>query len=164
MKLTGPASRLPRVQCLAAGPSTFLHRSGALRPEGTRVPMADKKPPTSWAVVSLVCSILGCLGTVALPAIYSGGMRQEPTGVTAGLAVSCYGFLSVTLGLLGLSFGIVALRRIRRGECGGRGKAWTGIVLGCLPLVVLVAYLAPYLWERLWDWIGNLGGKKQPPI
>jgi hypothetical protein len=126
--------------------------------------MVDRKPTTSWAVVSLVCSILGCLGTVALPAVYSHGLRQEPTGVSAGLAVLFCGFLSVTLGLLGVIFGIVALRRIRRGECGGRGKAWTGIVLGCLPFVVLVGNLIPRLWQGPWDWIGNLGRVKRFPI
>src|SRR5258707_600993 len=62
-----------------------LRRSAARRlPEGTCVPMVDRKPTTSWAVVSLVCSILGCLGIVALPASYSHGLHQEPTGVTAG--------------------------------------------------------------------------------
>src|SRR5262245_42974028 len=113
--------------------------------------MVDKKPTTSWAVVSLVCSILGCLGTVALPAIYSHGLRQETTGVSAGLAVLCCGLLSGTLCLLGVISGVVALGRIRRGECGGRGKAWTGLVLGCLPLVVMAGYVTPRLWEGLWD-------------
>jgi hypothetical protein len=126
--------------------------------------MVNRKPTTSWAVVSLVCSILGCLGTVALPAMYSHGLRQEPTGVGAGLAVLCCGFLSGALCLLGVISGIVALRRIRSGECGGRGKAWTGLVLGCLPLVLMAGYVTPRLWEGLWDWIGNLGRKKQFPI
>ena len=113
--------------------------------------MVDTKPPHRGPIVSLVCSILGCLGIVALPALYSSGLQQEPTGVSAGIAVAFYGFLSVTLCLLGVIIGLIALRRIRCGECGGLGKAWTGIVLGCLPLVVLVAYLVPYLWERVWD-------------
>jgi hypothetical protein len=126
--------------------------------------MVDKKPSASWAVVSLVCSILACLGIAALPALSSHGLHQDPTGVGSGLAVLFYGFLSVTLGLLGVTFGIIALRRIRRGECDGRGKAWTGIVLGCLPVVVLVGYVIPVLWRELWNWIDNLGRKKQFPI
>ena len=126
--------------------------------------MVAKQPTTSWAVASLVCSIPGCLGIVALPAMYTHGLHQEPTGVTAGLAVLFYGFLSVTLGLLGIIFGVVALCRIRSGACGGRGRAWTGIILGCLPFVVSVGYVTPVLWQGLWDWIGNLGRKKQLPI
>ena len=126
--------------------------------------MVDPKTTTSRGVIGLVCSILGCLGTVALPAIYSHGLHQETTGVSAGLAVLCYGFLSGTLCLLGVIFGIVALRRIRRGERGVQGIAWTGIVLGCLPLVVLMGYLIPVLWQALWDWINNAGRGKQQPI
>jgi hypothetical protein len=126
--------------------------------------MVDTKTTASRGVVGLVCSILGCLGTIALPAIYSHGLHQETTGVSAGLAVLCYGFLSGTLCLLGVIFGIGVLRRIRRGECAGQGIAWTGIVLGCLPLVVLVGYLIPVLWQGLWDWIGNVGRAKQQPI
>jgi Domain of unknown function (DUF4190) len=126
--------------------------------------MVDTKATASSAVVSLVCSILGCLGTVALPAIYSHGMRQETTGVSGGLAVLCCGFLSGTLSLLGVICGIVALRRMRSGECGGRGAAWTGLLLGCLPLVVMAGYVTPGLWEALRDWIGNLGREKKAPI
>jgi hypothetical protein len=126
--------------------------------------MVDRKSTTSWAVVSLLCSILGGLGTVALPAMYSHGLRQETTGVSAGIAVLCCGLLSSTLCLLGVISGIVALRRIRSIECGGRGMAWTGIVLGCLPLVVMAGYVTPRLWDALWDWIGNLGRKKEFPI
>jgi Domain of unknown function (DUF4190) len=114
--------------------------------------------------ISLVCSILGCLGTVALPALYSHGLHQEPTGVSAGLAVLFCGFLSVTLGFFGVICGTVALRKIRSNGCGGHGKPWAGIVLGCLPIVLLVAYLIPAFWQGLWDWIGNPGRNKQLPI
>jgi hypothetical protein len=67
------------------------------------------------------------------------------------------GFLCVMLGLLGVLFGIVALRKTRAGQCTGRGKAWVGIVLGCLPFMLLVSSLIPVLWQELEDWIGNLG-------
>src|SRR6185437_1899507 len=104
---------------------------------------------TSRGVISLGCSILGGLGTIVLPAIYSYGLHQETTGVSAGLAVLCYGFLSGMLSLLGIIFGIVALRGIRLGERGGRGMAWTGIVLGALPITVFLAYAPPLLWAEL---------------
>src|SRR5262249_14281879 len=121
---------------------------------------------TAWAVVSLGCGMLACFGTVALMALplYSSGLQQEPTGVSAGIAVFFFGFLTVMLGLLGTVCGIVALCRTRDGECGGRGMAWTGIVLGCLPFVVLVGNLIPVLWQGLWDWIGNPGREKQFPV
>jgi hypothetical protein len=128
-----------------------------LSPEGTSVSMVVRKPTTSWAVASLACGVLACLLAVALPALYSGAIHQESTGVGAGPAVAFYGLLSITLGSLGVIFGIVALRRIRSGECGGRGKARAGIVLGCLPVVVLVSIVTPRLWEALRDWIANLG-------
>jgi Domain of unknown function (DUF4190) len=108
--------------------------------------MVDSKPTISTAVISLVCTILGSLGFVALPAIYSHGLSVETTGVTASVAVLCFGSLSGTLCLLGVIFGMVALRNIRRGEAGGRGKAWTGIVLGCLPFVVVLVWGALALW------------------
>ena len=96
-----------------------------------------------------------CLGTATLPAIYSHGLSQETTGVSAGLAVLYVGFLSGTLCLLGIIFGIVALRRIRRGGPGGRGPAWAGIVLGCLPFAVLLVWVGPWWWEELWIRIGG---------
>jgi hypothetical protein len=117
--------------------------------------MADTKLTTPWAIVSLVCGALGCLGTAALPAIYSHGMSQETTGVSAGLAVACVGFLALVLCLLGVTGGAVALRKIRGGEGGGRGVAWTGIVLGCLPPAVLLALAAPAWLEELWSRIGG---------
>jgi hypothetical protein len=126
--------------------------------------MVNKKPTTSWAVASLASSIMACLATVALPALYSSALHQEPTGVNASIDVFYCGLLSIALGLLGVIFGIVALSRIRSGECGGRVTARMGIVLGCLPVVVLVSCVIPRLWEGLWDWIGNLGRKKQFPI
>jgi hypothetical protein len=103
--------------------------------------MLNKKPMTSLAPLSLGWGIFACIISLALPALYSDALHVEPTGVTAGLAVECYGLLSLTLGLSGVIFGITALRRIRRGMASGRGIAWSGIVLGCLPFLGLVVYL-----------------------
>jgi hypothetical protein len=128
------------------------------------VPMDQARPITRWAVISLISSILGCLGFAGLPALYSYGMHQETTGVSAGIAVSCAGLLSGTVCLSGVVCGIAALRGLRGTAGRGRGLAWSGIVLGCLPLVVLLAYLVPVLWEALWDWIGRPVPKKALPI
>ncbi len=103
--------------------------------------MVDKKPMTSLAPLSLGCGFFACIGSLALPALYSHALHVEPTGVTAVLAVECYGLLSLTLGLSGVIFGVTALRRIRRGMASGREIAWSGIVLGCLPFLGLVVYL-----------------------
>jgi Domain of unknown function (DUF4190) len=112
-------------------------------------PMVDPKP-TAWsAVASLGCGILACVVALALPAIYSHGLHVETTGVTAGIAAGIYGLLSLVLGLPGVACGIVALRRVRRGEGSGRGVAWAGIVLSCLPSLVLLGYLIPGIWEEL---------------
>jgi hypothetical protein len=121
--------------------------------------MAATKPVTSWAVVSLVASVLGCLGFAALPAIYEHGMHGDTTGVSAGGALLFFGGLSIALGLLGIVAGVVALRRTRGGECGGRGLAWAGLVLGFLPLVVLLALAAHSLWE---DFQHRIRDRHQP--
>lgn len=126
--------------------------------------MVDPNSAAPLALLSLGSSCLACLGAAALPALYSLGLLQEPTGVSAGLALLCYGFVSVTLGMLGVAFGVIALRGIRTGARDGRGLAWTGIVLGCLPLVILAGYLTPVLWQGMWDWLGNQGREKQFPI
>jgi hypothetical protein len=88
----------------------------------------------------------------------------ETTGVTAGLAAGLSGLLAISLCVLAVVFGIVALRRIRRDNCGGRGLAWTGIILSCLPLAVLVAYLVymlPTMWHELRNELNNLGRRKE---
>ena len=105
------------------------------------------KTVTSWAGVSLVASVLGWLGIAALPVSLEYGMRGDTTGVSAGLYVLFFGFLSVSLWLLGVISGVVALDKVRGGECGGRGLAWAGLVLGCLPFAVSFAW-AVYVWLR----------------
>jgi hypothetical protein len=119
---------------------------------------SEKRPPiTAWAIASLVGSIVGCLGIIALPALYSSGLLQEPTGVSAGLAVLMAGALSSLLCVLGIVFGIVALRR---GKHGGRAMAWVGIVLGCLPFVGMLAWAALVLWQEIGIRIGGPDAKR----
>jgi predicted PurR-regulated permease PerM len=50
-------------------------------------------------------------------------------------------FISVIAGLLGLVFGILAFRQVKRGIADKRGFAIAGIVLGALGLVVSVVLL-----------------------
>ncbi|MEX2139476.1 MAG: DUF4190 domain-containing protein [Pirellulales bacterium] len=111
--------------------------------------MADTKPSTSWAAVSLVGSTLGCLGALVW-LVSIAGPPVETTGVSAGLAVLYVGFPSGTLCLLGVIFGVVALGRIRSGECRGGGMAWTGIVLGCLPFALFFTGSILGLWRVPW--------------
>lgn len=125
------------------------------RAETSRASMMDTKPTISWAFGSLGCSILGCLAALAMFVAALHMHDVDPTGVSGGLAVFCLGGLSSTLCLLGVIFGVVALRRIRSGEWGGRGKAWTGLAIGCVLLAVLLAIIAPHLWETLWDEMGS---------
>jgi Domain of unknown function (DUF4190)/Septum formation len=68
----------------------------------------------------------------------SGGINQ-PAGGTSGWAIASFilGLLGVIL--LGLIFGIVALRRIRRLGQRGRGLAIAGLVLSGLWIVAIVA-------------------------
>jgi hypothetical protein len=107
--------------------------------------MTDTKPATLWAVVSLVCSVLGCLAFLALMAL--GERYTELANASAGLG-GIWAVLHVTLAialcLLGALLGVIALVRIRRGERGGRGMAWAGIILGCLPWVLSVVWNADF--------------------
>jgi hypothetical protein len=108
--------------------------------------MVETRTTPRSAVASLGCGILVCLIGLALPLVYSHGLHVETTGVSAGLASGCVGLLSLTLGLAAVIFGIVAVRRVPS----GRGIAWSGIVLGCLPFAILLIYLIPVAWEELW--------------
>lgn len=83
------------------------------------------------ATISFACSLVGCLGFLALPVVFAYGMRQETTGVSAGIAVLFLGFLLTILCLAGIVLGVVALRK---GEP-GRVFAWVGVILGCLPFL-----------------------------
>src|SRR5207248_6280185 len=73
-----------------------------------------------WALAGLVCGIVACVDVAALPALYRYGLRQDTTGVSAGLSVLFVGCLSLALSVSGIAFGILALRN------GGRRMAWTG--------------------------------------
>ena len=102
--------------------------------KGKCTPMDDTKPKTLWALVSLVCGILGCCGLVAFGLLVSLHPFSDTTGVTVGLWILCLVFPSGVLCLLGVIFGFVAMLRIGSGQYGGRGAALTGIILGFLPL------------------------------
>jgi hypothetical protein len=79
-----------------------------------------------------------------------GGYYQQPPRRGSGMAVtalvlgiiallSCWTIIGgILFGLIAVVLGIVASRRARRGEAGGRGMAITGIVLGLLGLVLSV--------------------------
>lgn len=67
----------------------------------------------------------------------------------AALVLGILGLLSsitvvggILLGLLAIIFGIVASKRAKRGEAGGRGMAITGIVTGTLGILVVIGLIA----------------------
>lgn len=101
--------------------------------------MIDKKPTTLWAVFSLVCSVLGCLASLAFLVFEERyrEMAHRSAGVGA-IWASAHVMLAAALCLLGVLFGVVALARIWSADCGGRGMTWAGIFLGCLPLASAV--------------------------
>ena len=104
--------------------------------------MVDAKPTTPWAVVSLACSILGWVGALALLALldYYGQVARATAGV--GVVAGCgHALLSAVVCFLGVIFGVTALLRIRIGRYAGRGMAWTGIILGGLPLVLAALWV-----------------------
>ena len=118
------------------------------------------KPTTMWAIASVVSSILGWIVVLlSLLADYQ-NMAGATAGVGAGFFVLAVGFLSSTLCFLGIIFGMISLRRIRRGECGGRGIAWTGIALGGLPFVALLVWNIPTWGQELWIRLTGVEGKK----
>ena len=105
--------------------------------------MNNTKPTTLWAVVSLACSVLGLLATLVFVAMAEryGEMANRSAGVGA-IWMGMHLMLVAALCLLGVLFGLVALVRLRSGECSGRSMAWTGTVLGSLPLAfALVSFL-----------------------
>jgi hypothetical protein len=113
------------------------------------------------ALVSLGCGILACVSGLGLPLYSSYGPSPAGTaGMGFGLALGWIGSLSLAFGLAGVICGVIALRRIRRSQCRGRGMAWTGIVLGCVPWLVLAGYLTSVLWEEFGI---RLGGQPEKP-
>jgi hypothetical protein len=102
--------------------------------------MASAKPTTLCAVVSLVFSVFGCVATLALLALLNryGEIARRSAGV-GSIWMVMHMMMAGALCMLGVLFGVVALVRSRGGQYGGRGKAWTGIALGCLPLAFALA-------------------------
>jgi hypothetical protein len=109
--------------------------------------MVTTRTTTAWANASLVLGILGWLTAVPLAFLDYGHI----IGATAGVGMIgpfLIGLVAAVLCLLGVVFGVVALARARNGEFGGTGKAWTGIVVGALPLLVGVVVL----WPSYFGW------------
>jgi heme/copper-type cytochrome/quinol oxidase subunit 2 len=50
--------------------------------------------------------------------------------------------IGVVLGILGLVFGIIGVRRARRGEATNRGQAMAGWITGAIGLVISIVILA----------------------
>lgn len=101
--------------------------------------------PMSRATMSLACSLVGSLGFLALPALYAYGMRQETTGVSAGIAVLFVGLVLNVLCFAGITLGIVAIRKRESRTA----VAWVGIIVGCLPFLAFAGWGLHTLLENL---------------
>ncbi|MFC7218286.1 DUF4190 domain-containing protein [Streptomyces polyrhachis] len=81
----------------------------------------------------------------ALPAPQNGlstaAMIVGIVGVVLSLAL-----IGLPLGILALIFGIVGLRRARRGRSTNRGQALTGVILGPLAILASAGMLAALIW------------------
>ena len=78
------------------------------------------------------------------------GAGMAITAMVLGIAalVLCWSaFGGLVLGLLAVVFGIVALRRARRGEAGGQGRAIAGLITGAIGLVLGAVFL--FVWINL---------------
>jgi len=118
------------------------------------------KPTTMWAIASVISSLLGWIVVLlSLLADYQ-NMAGATAGVGAGFFVLAVGFVSSTLCFFGIIFGMIGLRRIRAGQYSGRGIAWTGIALGGLPFVALLAWNIPTWGEELWIRLTGVDAKK----
>lgn len=105
--------------------------------------MDGTRPRTIWALVSLICSVLGSCALIAFGLFASLHQFSDTTGVTLGLWILCLVFPSCAFCLLGVVFGYVALIRIGSGQYVGRRMALIGISLGCLPLAFALVFLFP---------------------
>jgi Domain of unknown function (DUF4190) len=94
------------------------------------------------------------------PGSYPGYAPPQPAGMAitalvlgiAALVLCWTAFGGIVLGLLAVVFGIVALRRARRGQAGGQGRAVAGLVTGALGLVLGVVFL--FVWISLFNSTG----------
>lgn len=83
---------------------------------------------------------------------YPGYPRPERAGMAitalvlgiASLVLCWSAFGGLVLGLLAVVFGVVGLRRARRGEAGGQGRAVAGLICGVLGFVLGGVFL--FVW------------------
>lgn len=114
------------------------------------IPMIAAKPITRFSIASLICSIAAWL---VLPLLLTINPAAG-AGVSGGLAILCVASTAGIFALLGVLLGIIALRKIRGGEFGGRKCAWAGIVAGALPIVGVLAWIAPAWWTEIMIQLG----------
>ncbi|MFF9014463.1 DUF4190 domain-containing protein [Streptomyces sp. NPDC014870] len=84
-----------------------------------------------------------------------GGWQQQPSngmgtaamvlGIIAVAGFCLYG-LGVILGILALIFGVIARKKVTRGEATNGGMATAGIVLGSIGIVVSSVFLGFIIW------------------
>ena len=95
-----------------------------------------QKTQNKLAVVSLIL----VLSSILAAALLHFFLYLFP-GVLTDTLLNLFIATPVVIGAIGIILGVAALGRIRNNNYFGRGKAITGIVLGCLVLVGLVIFL-----------------------
>jgi hypothetical protein len=121
--------------------------------------MADCKPITPLATFSVFSSGFGW-GITFIAFVYCKYVVGSTEGFGAALFAVDMALIAITFWLAGIGSGVLALRRIRWGQCGGRGRARTGISLGILPFLLALAYFIPIIWDELSIRIWGLPGKE----
>jgi heme/copper-type cytochrome/quinol oxidase subunit 2 len=109
------------------------------------------KPTTSWASASLVYSVVGLVTALAFLALlqhyFEGAAASAGVGIVTAFA---HIILSASFCLMGVLFGFIALVRIRGDRFSGSRMAWTGIVLGGLPAILLfIAFAQVNAWADI---------------
>ena len=106
--------------------------------------MANARPTTLWAFASFSCGLLGCI--ICLIWLVMAERYAELARGSAGVGAIWMGLhmmLAAAFCLLAVLLSLVALARISTKGYVGRGWAWAGVALGCMPLLLwLIAFLA----------------------
>lgn len=85
----------------------------------------------------------GAQAQPARPVVGGGGMATAALVLGILALITSFTIIGgVLLGLLALIFGVIGLRRARRGLATGRGRAIAGIILGLLGIAIAVALVA----------------------